>query len=356
MKKNVKIILIGGFLGAGKTTLISSLAKIISKKLKIGLISNDQAENLVDTHIFEQTAPTCEVSGSCFCCNFNGFLGAIESLVTKGAEVIIAEPVGSCTDLVSTIIKPLKKFHKEFSVSKLCVLLDPRRFNEAFLKATLDVNASYIVSKQIEEADTLVISKSDLWDKKDISNLKKMILAEAPEKDIIEVSAKTGKNVKKFADIILKDTANPKTKMRLDYDKYAVGEASLGWLNLAGSLCKKEAQKQNLSVFVRNILLAIKKELKLQKVQIGHIKAYAEFENKSILSNIVSTDSAISLSTHKGEFGNKFILNARVEIGAAKLKKIILEILSQEHKGGFEIKKIKCKSLTPGRPNTTYRL
>jgi hypothetical protein len=53
-----------------------------------------------------------EVAGSCFCCNFDGFTDAIKKLRKEvEADVILAEPVGSCADLTATIIRPMKKFH-----------------------------------------------------------------------------------------------------------------------------------------------------------------------------------------------------------------------------------------------------
>lgn len=70
-----------------------------------------------------------EVAGSCFCCNFNGFVDAIKNLRTDIiADVIIAEPVGSCADLSATIVNPLKKYHSpELTISPLSVLADPSR-------------------------------------------------------------------------------------------------------------------------------------------------------------------------------------------------------------------------------------
>lgn len=49
-----KVIFTGGFLGAGKTTFLYSVAKKLHKQgLKVGLITNDQADELVDTVFLE---------------------------------------------------------------------------------------------------------------------------------------------------------------------------------------------------------------------------------------------------------------------------------------------------------------
>ena len=84
-----RIILIGGFLGSGKTTLMHRVAAMLSENgTKVGLITNDQATALVDTGYLERSAGTFteEVSGSCFCCNFPGLEGAIDSLLGKIGE------------------------------------------------------------------------------------------------------------------------------------------------------------------------------------------------------------------------------------------------------------------------------
>ena len=46
-----RFVLIGGFLGAGKTTLIGELARrYLSAGKRVGIITNDQAADLVDTY------------------------------------------------------------------------------------------------------------------------------------------------------------------------------------------------------------------------------------------------------------------------------------------------------------------
>ena len=47
----MRFVMIGGFLGAGKTTTIGRLATLYQAQgLKVGIVTNDQASDLVDTH------------------------------------------------------------------------------------------------------------------------------------------------------------------------------------------------------------------------------------------------------------------------------------------------------------------
>ena len=126
-----RYIMIGGFLGAGKTTAVAQLARRLRDQgLRVGLITNDQGNELVDTAMLaSQGFAVEEIAGGCFCCRFNSLLEAARSLsATTRPEVFIAEPVGSCTDLVATVTYPLRRIYgDEFTVAPLSVLLDPVR-------------------------------------------------------------------------------------------------------------------------------------------------------------------------------------------------------------------------------------
>ena len=95
-------IMIGGFLGAGKTTAVAKLAQhLTSRRLRVGLITNDQGHELVDTAMLRSRGfATEEIPGGCFCCRFNSLMEASQRLTAATRpDVFIAEPVGSCTIL-----------------------------------------------------------------------------------------------------------------------------------------------------------------------------------------------------------------------------------------------------------------
>src|SRR6266481_1769868 len=124
-------LMIGGFLGAGKTTAILKLARhLTSRGLRVGLITKDQSIGLVDTAVLRNDAfPVEEITGGCFCCKFNSLVEASEKLASQTApDVFIAEPVGSCTDLKATVDYPLRRLYGDaYSLAPLSVLVDPIR-------------------------------------------------------------------------------------------------------------------------------------------------------------------------------------------------------------------------------------
>jgi G3E family GTPase len=113
-KTQAKYIMIGGFLGAGKTTAVARLAKRLADQgLKVGLITNDQGSELVDTAMLRSRGfATEEISGGCFCCRFHSLVDAANTLTDRTRpDVFVAEPVGSCTDLVATVSYPLRRIY-----------------------------------------------------------------------------------------------------------------------------------------------------------------------------------------------------------------------------------------------------
>ena len=75
------------------------------------MITNDQAEDLVDTQLVRRNGfDVQEIAGGCFCCRFSSLKEAADVLTKESRpDVFIAEPVGSCTDLVATVSYPNKK-------------------------------------------------------------------------------------------------------------------------------------------------------------------------------------------------------------------------------------------------------
>ena len=159
MKEKSGLIIVGGFLGAGKTTALRALAEFYRSKGRIiGLITNDQATGLVDTQVLSMGGMEVqEVSGSCFCCDFNGLMDvALFLREAKQCDPIIAEPVGSCTDLSATILQPIKaKYHKYFKLAPLSVLVDPTQLLALLEKDDQQtVGSGYIYMKQIVSFET----------------------------------------------------------------------------------------------------------------------------------------------------------------------------------------------------------
>src|SRR6266536_1947208 len=243
-----RYIMIGGFLGSGKTTSVARLAQRLTRQgRRVGLITNDQGSGLVDTALLRSRGfATEEIPGGCFCCRFNSLLEAADKLTAASRpEVFIAEPVGSCTDLVATVTYPLRRIYGDnFSVGPLSVVVDPIRARRVFhleSGGSFSEKVHYIYRKQLEEADVIVVNKSDLIDSDKRRALRDTLATEYPRAEIYEVSARHGAGLDAWFDRITSAEQFARATMEVDYALYAEGEALLGWLNGTVQLTAPEA-------------------------------------------------------------------------------------------------------------------
>src|SRR6476661_2897176 len=195
----IRFVMVGGFLGAGKTTTLGRLARhYMSLGKRVGIITNDQAQDLVDTHLLrEQGFPVEEVAGACFCCKFDDLLSKVGALQeAERPDIIFAEPVGSCTDLVATVVQPLKDLYgARFSVAPYVVLFKPSHGLKILRNesgAGFSPKAAYIFRKQLEEADAILINRIDELAPTQIEELAQLVAAQYPGVPVLRVSARTG--------------------------------------------------------------------------------------------------------------------------------------------------------------------
>src|SRR5204863_8380332 len=197
--QRVRFIMIGGFLAAGKTTTMARLARFYTGRgQRVGLVTNDQAQDLVDTNSLRaQGFSVEEVAGACFCCRFDDLVGKVGQLQgSERPDVILAEPVGSCTDLVATVVQPLRDLYGDrFEVAPYPVLFKPSHGLRILRNETgggFSPKAAYIFKKQLEEADAVVLNRIDDLSPQAVEELAGLVAAQYPGVPVLRLSAKTG--------------------------------------------------------------------------------------------------------------------------------------------------------------------
>ncbi len=234
----IRFVMLGGFLGAGKTTALLRLAQHYARlNLRVGIITNDQAEGLVDTLTFRAAGLTTEeIPSGCFCCHFEKLLEASGRLADGlHPDVILAEPVGSCTDLVNAVITPLRKLYTDrFSVAPYAVVLDPERALEALTgrgARGFSSKVTYIYKMQQNEADIIAVNKVDRITPVELDTVMRLVRQNFPNAAHLAVSARTGEGFDELTELIDGHGASGRHPATVDYAIYTEGEAALGWLN-----------------------------------------------------------------------------------------------------------------------------
>jgi G3E family GTPase len=359
----VRFAMVGGFLGAGKTTALARLARdYMSRGLRVGLVTNDQAQDLVDTKSLRaQGFPVQEVPGACFCCKFDELVGRAGQLqADERPDVILAEPVGSCTDLVATVVQPLKDLYAgRFQVAPYTVLFKPSHGlrilrNEG---AGFSPKAAYIFRKQLEEADAIVINRADELGPRETQELKTLLTEQFPGTPVLIVSAKTGQGFDALTALLDQDGAFGRKILDIDYDTYAEGEAELGWLNASAHL--SAPTPFDIDRVVTGVVDALREPLSRLGGEVAHLKVIGLEEGGAFgVANLVSSQTGTELSLPSNAQAREadVIVNARVAIDPEILETEVRRAVSDVTRGlGVAVEFRQSQSLRPGRPTPTHR-
>ena len=152
----IKIDVISGFLGAGKTTLIKKLFESGFNGEKIVLIENEFGEIGIDGGFLKESGIEIkEINSGCICCSLVGdFASSITEIIEKfNPERIIVEPSG--VGKLSDIINAIKEIEADVKLNILATVVDGAKA-KVYLK-----NFGEFFINQVDAADTIIINKVD---------------------------------------------------------------------------------------------------------------------------------------------------------------------------------------------------
>ncbi len=362
MNKTV-LVLLSGFLGAGKTTLMLSAAEHLrSKGITVACITNDQGGQLVDSQlVLHKRLPLQQVQGGCFCCRFDDLADSIKRIIAgHRPQVILAEAVGSCTDLTATVIKPLSSFYGgELDIRPLTVVTDPHRLSElCFQSSPFNKEVVYIMEKQLEEAGCVLLNKTDTLSEERTEQLAEAVKHTFAPRYVLAASAVTGHGVERWLEHIFSADVDGLPVLDIDYDTYAAGEAQLGWLNASVTFdCPGADAGRMCAALMDNALY----RFNAAKAEVAHFKIWAHDGRNGFRMNAIDNRGASAPEPFGAApwIADRFTvwLNARVHIEAPLLRDIVCDALQhirKEHAALITVDTMDCFS--PSRPAPTYRM
>jgi G3E family GTPase len=366
MSDPAQYIMIGGFLGAGKTTAMVRFASYLAGRgRRVGLITNDQSTGLADTRIAEHAGfPVREITGGCFCCRFNSLMDAADALARDAApDAFLAEPVGSCTDLKATVSYPLRRLYgDQFVVAPFSVLVDParaarvlglepgRRFSPKVL---------YVYEKQLEEADFIVINKIDAASADQIARLSAALHQRFPRGRIFTVSAREGTGVSEWFEAVLKEADRAEANLAIDYDTYADGEALLGWLNCTVTVSGRGFDG---NAWLRAVVSDVQQRLRDRGIEIAHLKA--TLTSPDAADELAVVQAADSEQPVERRYGldapidsGELVVNLRAEADPGLLQATVAESIAAAARAAqLEAAVVHEEHFRPSRPVPTHRV
>lgn len=358
-----RYIMIGGFLGAGKTTAILKLAAHFKAQgLRVGLITNDQSVDLVDTARARSAGYSVEeITGGCFCCKFDSLVEASKTLTdSTKPDVFIAEPVGSCTDLKATVSYPLRELYGDaYLVAPLTVLVDPKRAQTVLGLSqgkSFSEKVIYVYRKQLEEAEIIVIHKADLLDDAARKQLKEAMQHEFPQAKVMVASSISGEGLDAMYEAIAADDLGSARTMEVDYDVYADGEALLGWVNIKGTVSSDEEFDGN--ALIADLAARLRSRMATQGNEVAHLKmTLAPDKGSDMASNSLTRSDENAQPTHHLAApirAGELMVNLRAEADPQRLRDLVLETLAALPAVRFSLGN--AAAFRPGRPTPTHRM
>ena len=166
----MKILLVSGFLGAGKTTFIKEMAKNIN--LEFVVLENEYADIGVDGDFLdEKNLNIWEMSEGCICCSMKGdFKSSIKRIYSEiNPEYLIIEPTG--VGMLSSIIENIREIdNNDIEILSPITLIDITSFNEY-----LETFNNFFIDN-LKNTGKVLLTKLENFNHFEIENIKSEIL------------------------------------------------------------------------------------------------------------------------------------------------------------------------------------
>jgi G3E family GTPase len=362
----ITFIPLTGFLGAGKTTTMTAAALALQKQgRRVAVITNDQGVELVDTKLARsELGSVAEVTGGCFCCKFEDLVEAIVTLVASDSvDTVIAEAVGSCTDLQATVVRPLRQYYGEtMTIAPLTTVVDPMRyiaFDRAAQRAEPESDLSYLFRQQLLEADVIAVNKLDIVTAERASELRARLAAEYPNAAIVGYSAALGQGLDSLLESWTRPSGNDAVVLDVDYDRYAAAEAQLAWMNQELDLTVS-AKGFDPTLWGRTALQRLSSWAAAEGAVIGHAKLTVELDEDDFVKLSLTEagaaptlDRAATATATQG----RAVINARVACEPDALDNAITAAVeAADQVTGVTSSATSPVSFKPGYPRPVHRL
>lgn len=170
------VTIIGGYLGAGKTTLVNHLLRTANGR-KLAILVNEFGALPIDEDLIEaQGDDLISIAGGCICCSFGSDLSAalieLGKLPVKPDQVVIECSGVAIPSAISASVSLLDGFAPDGTV----VMVDA----ETIKDASRDEYIGDTIMRQLADADLVVVNKVDLVDARGQADLEEWLKTAAP--------------------------------------------------------------------------------------------------------------------------------------------------------------------------------
>jgi len=317
-----RVIVLGGFFGAGKTVALARLgARLQKQDIQVGLLTNDADGDLADiAFLRDQGFSAAQISGVPLGDRIEALHRHIEHLVSEtGARVILVEAAGNSAQISPKAIAGLPKLAGQSpAIAPLTVLIDPIRAARAFglePGTRFSDRLVYLYRKELEEAEIIVLNKIDLIASQQRTRLRRFLEQQFPHASIFEVSLREEHGIEEWLQCLMTKEHSAREMPPLDANLYALAQASLGWLNCTVRLSSRKYFDG--SNVVTELASIIQSALRHEGCEIAHLKMALNSDNEPGMAfiSVPRNDVAPELSHNLQEpvESGELLLNLRSE-------------------------------------------
>jgi G3E family GTPase len=388
----LSLILLGGFLGAGKTTTMTAAARLLgSRGRRVAVVVNDQGDRLVDGEVARRAAAAAgdvaggvgaasadvagraaagvgEVRNGCYCCRFDEFVDVIGRLGDGGrVDTVVAEAVGSCADLKATVVRPLRRQRGDrIDVRPLTVVVEPARLEAVAELLAAPTRAddpradlAYLFERQLQEADVIGLNKSDTRPARTIALMARLLDAAIPGAAVVPYSARSGLALDALVEAWERPSAVDR-ELELDYERYGRAEARLGWLDTDIALDPRPGSAGvRPCIWARSMLGHMSREAERRGYLVGHAKLAIETPAGLVTASVAAAggDPQVDATAPATVPRASALLNARVACAPAELEALARRAaLAADADAGAVSRVAATEAFSPAPPRPVHRL
>lgn len=296
----MQVIVVGGFLGSGKTTTIINMGKYLAEKgKKVAIIVNEIGDVGIDGDVIKRFGfDTKEITSGCICCSLKVGLRTTVTLLAKEykPDILMIEPTGiAFPHLIRNEIE-LMNLGEQVKIAPLVTLIDGSRFKH-LMKEVKD-----FAMRQIIDAEILVINKVDLIEPIRLPILEASVQQLNPKARVVTLSGKdTGEKFENFMRIVLPDVEempektpqvtieeNPRPAAQQETEN-SIEASGVGTYSVEFAVENRNLSTEAAREITTELMNTIKeKVLKLNPEFVGHIKLFLDTGSETVKQSVTA--------------------------------------------------------------------
>ncbi|MBU7594351.1 CobW family GTP-binding protein [Metabacillus halosaccharovorans] len=172
MNKPIKVYLLSGFLGSGKTTVLKRMIEEFkNRNMKLGIILNELGDTNVEQHLFKDER-AYELLNGCICCSIQDDLKTtLNQFVQSPVDVLLIEGTGVANpqEIIDALSSP--DYIDYFPLTSLISLVDASHFLDYHSIFSSSKEIRQLLKEQISHASLLIVNKTDLVSSKKLEKV-----------------------------------------------------------------------------------------------------------------------------------------------------------------------------------------